>query len=129
MHERNYQKDVCSEIIDSFFIVYNNLGFGYLEKVYENALRVELESKGLGVQTQKPIKVIYKGVVVGEYFADLFVDNSVIVEIKTAAKLTSENESQLLNYLTATNTEHGVLLNFGPKPAFRCMISSLSTAR
>ena len=72
MLQSNDQKDVCSVVLDCFFIVYNNLGFGYLEKGYENALKVELEQIGLVVQAQKPIKVTYKGVVVGEYFADLF---------------------------------------------------------
>ena len=126
MEEKEIEKDVSSRIIDCFFIVYNNLGFGYLEKVYENSLKVELEALGYEVQPQKPIKVKYKGVEVGEYLADLYVDRSVIVEIKTAAKLTSEHESQLINYLTSTNTGHGVLLNFGPRPAFKRMINSFS---
>ena len=79
MEEKGIEKDVSSRIIDCFFIVYNNLGFGYLEKVYENAMKIELEVSGLSVQAQKPIKVKYKGMEVGDYFADLFVENSVIV--------------------------------------------------
>ncbi len=126
MEEKKIEKDVSSRIIDCFFIVYNNLGFGYLEKVYENAMKIELKALGYEVQSQKPIKVKYKGVEVGVYYADLYVDNLVIVEIKTAAKLTSEHESQLINYLASTNTGHGVLLNFGPRPSFKRMINSFS---
>jgi GxxExxY protein len=126
MEEKKIEKDVSSRIIDCFFIVYNNLGFGYLEKVYENAMKIELKALGYEVQSQKPIKVKYKGVEVGDYYADLYVDNLVIVEIKTAAKLTSEHESQLINYLASTHTGHGVLLNFGPRPSFKRMINSFS---
>jgi GxxExxY protein len=85
-----------------------------LEKVYENALRIELEKLGLRVKQQEPISVEYEGQVVGEYYADLWVDGRVVVELKAAQTLAKEHEVQLVNYLTATRIDHGLLLNFGP---------------
>lgn len=108
--------EVTREIIQGFYEVYNALCFGFLEKVYENALALELRSRGLDVVQQKPISVHYKGVVVGEYFADLFVNGVVLVELKAASKIIEAHEAQLLNYLRATNIEVGLLLNFGEKP-------------
>jgi len=108
--------DVTGEIIHGFYEVYNALSFGFLEKVYENALALELRSRGLEVVQQKPISVHYKGVIVGEYFADLFVNGVVLVELKAATKIIEAHEAQLLNYLRATNIEVGLLLNFGEKP-------------
>jgi GxxExxY protein len=90
-----------------------------MEKVYENALLIALESMGLKVQQQEKIAVYFQGQVVGEYFADLLVENVVIVELKAASRILSEHEAQLLNYLRATPYEVGLLLNFGPKPDFR----------
>jgi GxxExxY protein len=109
-------KDLTSSIISCFYKVYNELGYGFLEKVYENALKIELESKGLFVEKQKPIAVYYNEYLVGEYFADLIVENKVILELKAAESLCEENEFQLINYLKATNIEVGLLLNFGKKP-------------
>jgi len=106
-------------IICCFYTVYNTLGYGFLEKVYENALTLELQTRDLPVVNQKPIKVYYGDVVVGEYFADLVVDNRVIVEIKAASAIANEHEAQLLNYLKATELEVGLLLNFGPKAEVR----------
>lgn len=91
----------------------NTLGSGFLEKVYENALKVELELQGLQVESQKQLEVTYKGKVVGEYFADLFVENKVVVELKSSSKLIEVHQAQLLNYLTATKKEVGLLINFG----------------
>lgn len=107
---------ITGEIIRSFYEVYNSLGYGFLERVYENAMVLELRQAGFSVQQQRPISVYYKGKVVGEYFADLLVDNLVLVELKAAAKIVEAHEAQLINYLRATNVEVGLLLNFGEKP-------------
>ena len=93
--------------------MHNALGYGFAEKVYENTLTIELKKQGLRVEQQMPVKVYCEGAVVGNYVADLVVDNLVIVEIKAARRLTSEDEAQLLNYLRATEIEVGLLLNFG----------------
>jgi len=108
--------DVTEQIIKAFYTVYNTLGYGFLEKVYENALAIELRRMGLTVVQQASIQVYYADQVVGEYFADLLVEDKVIVEIKAIRILVEENEAQLLNYLKATPYEVGLLLNFGPKP-------------
>lgn len=97
--------------------VYADLGYGFLEKVYENAMVYELRQSGLAAEQQQKIDVYYRGVLVGEYFADLVVNNKVIVELKAALKILPQHEAQLLNYLRATQFEVGLLLNFGPKPA------------
>jgi len=111
-------RELTSKIISCFYKVYNTLGYGFLERVYENAMRVELERQGLAVAAQVPIKVHYEGVVVGDYLADLCVENTVIVELKAASKLEKAHEAQLMNYLRATGMEVGLLLNFGPKAEF-----------
>jgi GxxExxY protein len=108
--------DVTEKIIQAFYRVYNVLGHGFLEKVYRNALAIELRKMGLAVQTEWPVKVYYEGQQVGEYFADLLVEGRVIVELKAAEALCDEHHAQLLNYLKATQIEVGLLLNFGPKP-------------
>lgn len=100
------------------FKVYNTLGYGFLERVYENAMRVELERQGLTVASQVPIKVYYEGIMVGDYVADLCVEKTVIVELKAANGLEKAHEAQLMNYLRATGMEVGLLLNFGPKAEF-----------
>jgi len=109
-------KDITEKIIKAFYQVYNTLGYGFLEKVYENAMLIELKKLGLTAIPQSPIKVYYEEQIVGEYFADILVNEKVIVEIKSAKSLTEGNEAQLLNYLKATDIEVGLLLNFGPKP-------------
>ena len=106
-------------IIGCAYKVHNTLGSGFLEKVYENALRIELVKQGLKVAQQVPIKVHYEGQVVGEYYADLFVDKKVIVELKAVQTLTKVHEVQLVNYLTATGTDIGLLINFGPSVNFK----------
>ena len=100
-------------IIGCAYDVHNKLGSDFLEKVYENALLIELRKRGLAVRQQEPIKVFYEGEVVGDYFADLWVENWIIVELKAVRSLTQEHEVQLVNYLTATQTDSGLLLNFG----------------
>ncbi len=109
---------ITEKIIRAFYNVYNELGFGFLEKVYENALIVELKQLGLKGRAQFPIKVYYKGVIVGEYFADVLVEEKIIIEIKVALEIGEEHEAQLINYLKSTNTDVGLLLNFGPKAEF-----------
>lgn len=117
-NEYLYQ-ELTSKIIECFYRVYNTLGYGFLEKVYENALKLELEKSGLFVKRQKPIKVYYGSEVVGEYFANLYVNDQVIIELKAAEAICEEHEYQLLNYLKATGVEVGLLLNFGKKPEIR----------
>ena len=111
--------EITDKIIAAFYKVYNTLGYGFLEKVYDNAVVIELRKQGLEVISQAPITVFYEDNVVGEYFADLLVANAVIIELKAAKDLADEHEAQLLNYLKATPHEVGLLLNFGPKPQFK----------
>ena len=106
-------------IIGCAFKVHNILGHGFLEKVYENALRIELEALGLRVRQQEPINVNYQGQVVGEYYADLWVDDCVVIELKATLTLVKQHEVQLVNYLTATGIDCGLLLNFGPSVQVR----------
>ena len=110
--------EITDKIIAAFYKVYNILDYGFLEKVYENAMVIELRKQGLCI-AQAPLTVFYEEHVVGEYFADLFVANAVIVELKAAKDLADEHEAQLLNYLKATPHEVGLLLNFGPEPHFK----------
>ena len=100
-------------IIGCAYKVHNALGPGFLEKVYENALRIELEKLGLRVKQQEPISVKYDGHVVGEYYADLWVDERVVLEVKATQNLVKQHEVQLVNYLTATGVNNGLLINFG----------------
>jgi GxxExxY protein len=109
-------KEVTEAVIKSFYKVYNTLGYGFLEKVYENALAIELRKAGLQCQQQQQIIVYYEHQEIGLYFADLVVENCVVIELKTVEALTSNHEYQLLNYLKATEIEIGLLLNFGQFP-------------
>lgn len=121
----NYKhSDITEKIIKAFYKVYNTLGYGFLEKVYENALKYELIQMGLYVEKQKQIKVFYENKEVGEYYADLTVEGSVIIELKAAEGLCEEHEFQLINYLKATEIEVGLLLNFGKKPEFKRKVFS-----
>ena len=112
-------EEITAEIIKTFYKVYNTLGYGFLEKVYENAMVIELRNMNLNVQKQVPIKVFYEKYLVGEYFADLIVEELIIIELKTAERICEEHECQLINYLKATELEIGLLLNFGKKPQFK----------
>jgi len=112
-------KEMTEKIIAIFYRVYNKLGYGFLEKVYENAMLIEFRKDGVSVTAQPAIHVMYEGEVVGEYYADIMVENKVIVEIKATKILGIEHEAQLLNYLKATDIEIGLLLNFGPKPEIK----------
>src|SRR5436190_19164701 len=104
-------KDTTNQIIKAFYKVYNELGYGFLEKVYENSLYLELISMGIFCEKQRPIKVYYLEQLVGEYYADIIVNGSIIVELKAAEALAEEHEFQLINYLKATEIEVGLLLN------------------
>jgi GxxExxY protein len=112
-------KELSEEIIRIFYKVYNKLGYGFLEKVYENAMMIDFRKSGIAAASQSPIKVIYEDETVGEYFADILVDDKIIVEIKATKSLTEDHHAQLLNYLKATDIEVGLLLNFGPKPEIK----------
>ena len=105
---------ITEKIIGAAYDVYNELGFGFLEKVYENALAIELKRKGLRFAQQKPIKIFYREMLVGDYTADLVVDDKVVVELKAVNKLDKIHEVQLVNYLKALKVEVGLLINFGP---------------
>jgi GxxExxY protein len=112
-------KEITERIIRIFYRVYGKLGYGFLEKVYENAMMLELRKEGIPAVAQSPIRVLYEGEVMDEYFADILAADKVIVEIKAANCLVEENEAQLLNYLKGTKIEVGLLLNFGVKPEVR----------
>ena len=116
----NFQHtDITELIIKAFYAAYHTLGYGFLEKVYRNAIAIELRKLGLDVIQEARITVYYEGEVVGQYFADLSVAGAVLVELKAVKKLLPEHEAQLLNYLKATPFEVGLLLNFGPKPEIK----------
>lgn len=106
---------LTQRIIGAAFTVYNALGYGFLEKVYENALVHELRKAGLHVAQQKPFPVFYDGINVGDYVADLLVGDSLIVELKSAKAIDDSHIAQCLNYLKAARLRHGLLLNFGPQ--------------
>ncbi len=108
--------DLTSDILRVYYDVYNNLGYGFLEKVYENAMMIELKKQGIPCQRQVPIEVYYDDQSIGHYFADILVDDKIIIELKAAEGLLPEHECQLVNYLKATDIEVGLLLNFGKKP-------------
>ena len=117
--EKYIHKELTDKIIQAFYCVYNELGFGFLENVYQNALYFELLNKGFKVDPQKAIDVYYQAQLVGKYKADLIVNDLVILELKAVDYLITEHELQLINYLKATDKEVGLLLNFGMKPEIR----------
>ncbi|MGD9040078.1 MAG: GxxExxY protein [Desulfobacteraceae bacterium] len=117
-HDYKY-KELTQKIIMIFYKVYNKLGYGFLEKVYENAMIIEFRKESIPVVSQSPIEVCYENEIIGDYYADLLVDNKVIVEIKAVKNLSDEHEAQLLNYLKATNIEVGLLFDFGPNPEIK----------
>lgn len=111
--------EITDLILKAFFKVYNKLGYGFLEKVYENAMIIELGRLGLRCEKQKKIDVYYDEFLIGEYFADIMVNDVVVVELKAAENLIPEHEAQLVNYLRGTDLEVGLLLNFGKEPQFK----------
>lgn len=110
---------LTKQIIGVYYEVYNELGYGFLERVYQNAMFIALRNAGLKVEAQKKITVHFRGVEVGEYFADLVINDMVIIELKAVEVLVEEHEAQLLNYLRGTEMEVGLLFNFGKKPEIR----------
>jgi len=111
--------EITERILRSFYRVYNRLGYGFLERVYENALSIACRDERLDVKRQVKIDVFFEGSRVGTYQADLIINDVVIVEIKAAESLRPEHEAQLTNYLRATSCEVGLLLNFGKSPETR----------
>lgn len=119
MNDNYLHSEITDKIIKAFYNVYNKLGYGFLEKIYERAMIIELSKFGLNCQSQFPIKVYYESKEVGEYYADIIVNNLIIIELKAAETLMQEHECQLVNYLKATNIEVGLLLNFGKEPQIK----------
>jgi GxxExxY protein len=109
---------ITKKILRAYFNVYNNLGYGFLEKVYENAMIIELKNLGLNAVQQKQIKVFYQDSIIGDFVADIIVEGKVICELKAINELAVIHEVQLVNYLKATEIEVGLLLNFGHKPEY-----------
>ncbi len=110
----NYKHtDLTEKIIGCAYKVYNELGAGFVEKIYENALMIELKNEALTAQQQYPVRVYYKGNLIGDHVADIIVEDKVIVELKAVSQLTKAHEVQLVNYLKATGIEVGLLINFG----------------
>lgn len=117
MTNRNYLYSETTQIINqAFYTVYNTLGFGFLEKVYERAMLIELKNAGLQCAQQQLVKVYYKGEQIGHYYADIIIENKIIIGLKAVEALCEEHEAQLVNYLRVSKIEVGVLLNFGKKP-------------
>ncbi|MFZ4679503.1 MAG: GxxExxY protein [Flavobacterium sp.] len=115
-------KSITDIILKVYYEVYNELGYGFLEKVYQNAMYFELKSLGYKVEAQKQIKVYFKQQLVGEYYSDLLVEDKVIVELKACDLLMNIHVAQIMNYLKATQIEVGLLLNFGEEPEFKRLI-------
>jgi len=112
-------KELTEKIIEIFYRVYNKLGYGFLEKVYENAMMIEFKKENISAVSQSAIKVLYEGEIVGQYFADVLILGKIIEETKAVKNIAEEHEAQLLNYLKAIDIEVGLLLNYGPKPSFK----------
>lgn len=119
MNSNYLHTEITGSILKAFFNVYNKLGYGFLEKVYEKAMMIELQKFGLSVSNQQPISVYYEDISIGNYYADIIVENKVIIELKAVENLIKNHEVQLVNYLKATEIEVGLLLNFGPKPQYK----------
>jgi GxxExxY protein len=115
-------KELTEKIIQGFYEVYNELGFGFLESVYEKSLILVLRAYGLIAENRFPIEVNFRNQVVGEYRADLIIEDKIIIELKAVRTLLPEHEAQLLNYLKATKYEIGLLLNFGNRPQIKRLI-------
>lgn len=120
MIKNNYlHSEITDLIIKAFYNVYNKLGYGFLERVYENAMMIELIRLGLTAEKQKQLKVFYDQFEIGEYYADILVNDCEIVELKAAESICPEHEAQLVNYLKASDIEVGLVLNFGKEPKFK----------
>jgi GxxExxY protein len=118
MNKEIVPKELVDIILSEFYIVHNDLGYGFLERVYQNALYFALKDEGLKCETEKSINVYHNGRVVGEYRADLLVEDKILLELKACETINPAHEAQLINYLKATNIEIGYVLNFGRKAEF-----------
>ena len=107
-------EDITESIIGSAYKVYNTLGFGFLESVYKKSMGIELMKKNLKFEEEKPLKVFYEDIVVGDFYIDLLIEDEIVVELKSVQNLLKEHEVQLVNYLNGLKKEVGLLLNFGP---------------
>ena len=116
--ENLISKELVDIILKHFYRIYNDLGYGFLERVYQNALYFALLDEGLKCEAEKPIKVYFDGRVVGDYRADILVEDCVILELKAVDEFNPAFDSQLINYLKATDIEVGYVLNFGKKPKY-----------
>lgn len=119
MEDSLLHRDLTDSIIGVFYDVYNELGFGFLESVYEEAMVIALREKGLDVQQQVPVPVWFRGREIGVYAADLFVEQSVIIELKALRQISEAHIAQLMHYLRATKIEVGLVMNFGLRPEFK----------
>jgi len=119
---RYKHEEITSQIINAAHTVHNKLGYGFLEKVYHNSLVIELRKRSVFAEPEKPIKVKYDNQIVGEYFADIVVDNKVVIEVKATDKYNPVFEAQLLNYLRATGLEVGLIINFGTSVQVKRMV-------
>ena len=116
MDSQEYKhSDITEKIIGCAFTVFNQMGSGYMESVYERCMLIELNKAGLDAKSQHPIKVLYENQAVGEFIADLIVEESIIVELKAVSQLMKIHEAQLVNYLVSTGKDIGLLINFGPE--------------
>lgn len=115
-------EELTGRIIRNFYVVYNSLGYGFLESIYRNAMTLELVKDGLTVEVEKAIAVYYGSNVVGTFSADLVVEGKIILELKAKESFHAAHEAQLTNYLRATDMEIGLLFNFGQKPAFKAEV-------
>jgi GxxExxY protein len=111
--------ELTEKLISIYYSLYNELGYGFLESIYQKAFALMLQERKLSFQQQSPVRVMFHGVELGDFFADLLVESAVLVELKAVRALEQAHERQLLNYLRATDIEVGLLFNFGPKPQFR----------
>ncbi len=128
MKNQDYLNKISEKIIGCAFTVSNTLGSGFLEKVYQNALVIELLNEGLEVEKEKAITIFYQGKVVGEYFADILVNQQIIIETKAVQSLNEIHQAQLLNYLKATKLPLGLLINFGtPKVQIKRMLNDINS--
>jgi GxxExxY protein len=123
-HEALFEEALTHKIIGAFYEVYRTLGHGFLESVYATALELELVARGLHVAREVVTDVFFKGQLVGVFRADMLVESRVVLELKAGRKCDSGDTAQLLNYLRATDLELGLLLHFGPRPAFKRLIAS-----
>jgi GxxExxY protein len=112
-------EEITSQILGAAFKVHSYFGFGFPEKVYENALAIELRKLGLKVEQQKPLTVRYYDAIVGEYVCDMLVEGKVLVEVKTVSRLVEAHHAQTVCYLRATGLEVGLLLNFGHRVEYK----------